>query len=111
MSQNSDEKRQREALFMSLVAMLSENAMMALGKIVPPGADEPMLNLDVARVMIDTLDVLKERTEGNCSDEEKRFLEVQLTNLRLNFLETQKEQDGSGETEASGDETPEEGEG
>jgi hypothetical protein len=86
-----DQAKQREAMFMSLIAMLSENAMMALGKIVPPGASEPMLNLDMARVMIDTLDVLKERSEGNRTKDESRFLEVQLTNLRLNFLEVQKE--------------------
>ena len=88
-----------EALFTSLLAMLSQQAMMALGKIVPPGAEEPMMDLDVARSLIDTLEVLKKRTEGQRTANESKFLELQLTNLRLNFLETQKEQEKATEGE------------
>lgn len=85
----SDEERDQQ-VFMALVHMLSENAMMALGKIVPPGASEPHTDLDAAQSIIDILDVLKKRTKGNLAERESRWLEVQLTNLRLNFLDTQK---------------------
>lgn len=98
--------QRQQILFMSLVTMLAENGMMALGKIVPPGAEEPILDLELARVMIDTLDVLKARTKGNLEAEEGRFLETHLTNLRLNFLETQKQQAAG---EAEDPEPPDEG--
>lgn len=94
----SDDTRD-EALFTSLLAMLSQQAMMALGKIVPPGADEPVIDLEVARALIDTLEVLKKRSEGHRTGQESKFLELQLTNLRLNFLEVQKEQDKAGDGE------------
>jgi hypothetical protein len=94
----SDAERD-EALFTSLLAMLSQQAMMALGKIVPPGAEEPMLDLEVARTLIDTLEVLQKKTEGQRTENESKFLELQLTNLRLNFLETQKEQEKAADGE------------
>ena len=89
----SDEAERDEALFTSLLAMLSQQSMMALGKIVPPGAEEPVIDIEVARTLIDTLEVLKKRTEGQRTENESKFLELQLTNLRPNFLETQKEQE------------------
>ena len=109
---DSNDAARKEALFLSLVALLSQQAMMAMGKLVPPGADEPVVDLAVARVMIDTLDVLREKTEGRRNKEEQRYLDLQLTNLRLNFLEVQKaggappaddEDDDSAEAEAGDD--------
>lgn len=96
----SDDDRD-EALFTSLLAMLSQQSMMALGKIVPPGAEEPMMDLEVARTLIDTLEVLKKRTEGQRTENESKFLELQLTNLRLNFLEVQKEAEGGGDADGA----------
>lgn len=93
---SDQEAAARESLmFQGLVAMLAENAMMALGKLVPPGAEEPIVQLPLAQAMIDMLDVLKKRTEGNLTPEETRELGNHLTNLRLNFLEVQKELEGA----------------
>ena len=61
--------------------------------------DEPVIDLEVARALIDTLEVLKKRSEGHRTGQESKFLELQLTNLRLNFLEVQKEQDKAGDGE------------
>ncbi len=104
MSETPMNEARQEALFMSLVAMLSHQSMMALGKIVPPGQEEPMIDVEVARAMIDTLDMLHKKTDSSRTSEETRYLELQLTNLRLNFLEVQKEQgqsDSSSESEES----------
>ena len=99
MALSEDERDQQ--VFMALVHMLSENAMMALGKIVPPGASEPSTDLGAAQSIIDLLDVLKKRTKGNLAERELRWLDVQLTNLRLNFLESKKAE-GAGAAKPGG---------
>lgn len=79
-----------QLLFMGLVSMLSENAFMALGKLSIPGQDEPQVSLPVARQLIGTLEVLQARTEGKLSTQERQHLDLNLTNLRLNYLEVEK---------------------
>ncbi|MGC3998809.1 MAG: DUF1844 domain-containing protein [Anaeromyxobacter sp.] len=43
-------------------------------------------NLDLAKQTIDILDLLREKTRGNLSVEEERFMENLLTDLRLRYV-------------------------
>ena len=82
-----------EASFLMLVASLSAQAAHHLGMV--PGAEEAKVDLRMAKYTIDLLGILGEKTEGNLTDEEKTYLDSQLFNLRMTFVEASK--DGAGD--------------
>jgi hypothetical protein len=64
--------------------------------------DRPEPDLDAARHSIDMMAMLKDKTKGNLSVEEQRFLENSLTELRFRYVEvagqTSKPEAGQQET-------------
>lgn len=81
-------KDRTSALMISLVLGLVQAAYQQLGKIANPATgkvDPP--ELDAARVTIDTLAALEERTRGNRSDEETQVMERALAELRMNYVD------------------------
>ncbi|MFW5693336.1 MAG: DUF1844 domain-containing protein [Thermoguttaceae bacterium] len=60
--------------------------MVALGMLPNPATDKPERNLALARHTIDTLDMLREKTEGNRTPEETRELDTILHELRMAFV-------------------------
>jgi hypothetical protein len=74
-------------LFARLVVMLHAAAMQYLGKIKNPLTDAVERDLPSAQGMIDTLDMLQSRTQGNLSQEESRMLVQVLQELRLNYVD------------------------
>jgi len=81
--------------FFRLVATFEAAAMQQLGKIAHPMTGDVELDLDGARDSIDMLDMLRRKSEGNLNKDEARLLEHVLYQLRMNYLETSREQ-GSG---------------
>lgn len=79
-----------EPSFMVFISSLSMQAMIAMGKLESPIDGKMEVNLPHARYLIDTIGVLKEKTQGNLSPEEARFIEESLYNLRMVYLDTQK---------------------
>ncbi len=88
--------------FFRLVATFEAAAMQQLGKIAHPMTGDVEVNLDVARDSIDMLDMLKRKSAGNLNRDEERLLEHVLYQLRMNYLETSREQ-GSGEGASDAD--------
>ena len=82
---NIEEKHQ--ALFINLVAMFHSLAWQQLGKIRNPATGEIERNLEGARGLIDTLEMLKAKTDGHRGPDESRFLEESLKDLRLNYVD------------------------
>jgi len=78
--------------FFRLVATFEAAAMQQLGKIAHPITGDVELDLDSARDSIDMLDMLKRKSEGNLNKDEERLLEHVLYQLRMNYLETSREQ-------------------
>ena len=64
-----------KALFAHLVITLSSSAMQHLGKLVNPMTQKTEVNLEAAEATIDMLQMLKDKTEGNLDQEEKRMIE------------------------------------
>ena len=74
-------------MFARLVLMLHAAAMQYLGKIKNPVTDKIERDLAGAQGMIDTLEMLENRTKGNLSQEESRMLAQMLQELRLNYVD------------------------
>ena len=90
----SENKTYHQASFTLLVSSLAMQAMIFMGKLENPATKKIEKDLEQARFLIDTLGVLQEKTEGNLSEEEKKFLEDSLFNLRMNYVETKDKEEG-----------------
>lgn len=78
---------EQSALFATLVMQLSNMGLMLLGKMETPDGTEPPWDPDAARLLIDQLVMLEEKTKGNLTREEADLLKRSLTVLRLSFVE------------------------
>jgi hypothetical protein len=79
-----------EANFTSLIFSLSSSALINLGEVPDPNTGKKTKDLQIAKHTIDIIAMLKEKTEGNLTDEEKKFLEAVLTDIRWRFVNASK---------------------
>ena len=82
-----NQNHESSAMFTLLVMNFQSSAMMSLGKLINPVTQKIERNLDQAKFSIDILGMLQEKTQGNLSPEEKKFLEHVLFELRMNYLD------------------------
>ena len=75
-----------EVNFSSLILSLSSSALLHMGEITDPYTGEKKKDLALAKHSIDTIAMLKQKTEGNLLDEEKKLLEGVLTDLRWRYV-------------------------
>lgn len=75
-----------EVNFSSLILSLSSTAFLHLGEIPDPATGQKAKDLPLAKHVIDTIGMLKEKTEGNLIKEEKQLIENILTELRLRYV-------------------------
>ncbi len=73
--------------FGTFVLSLGSSALVHLGEIQHPDTAEAKENLLLARQTIDLLAMLQEKTKGNLTEPEARFLSDLLADLRLKFVE------------------------
>ena len=73
--------------FIEFVMMHAQNAALFLGQIPNPKTGEPEVNLDLARMFIDQLEMIQEKTRGNLTNEETMVLRNTLSNLQMAFVE------------------------
>jgi Domain of unknown function (DUF1844) len=73
--------------FIEFVMMHAQNAALFLGQIPNPKTGEPEVNLDLARMFIDQLEMIQEKTRGNLTNEEAMVLRNTLSNLQMAFVE------------------------
>jgi len=108
-----DTQQKQNQLFIQLVTMFHVAAMQQMGKIKHPVTDKIERNLPAAQNSIDLLDMVKEKTRGNLSHEEEKWLEHVLQELKLNYVdeaakpapEAGEQEEGAGKEDAGkGDE-------
>ncbi len=75
--------------FSSIVFPFYTQALMKLGVLQDPSQPQEE-NLELARRLIDILDLLKDRTKGNLQPDEEKFLEGCLQQLKVHYLEKAK---------------------
>lgn len=83
-STQSGELTQR---FIEFVMMQAQNAALFLGQIPNPQTGQAEINLDVARMFIDQLAMIQEKTRGNLTSDESTVLRNALSSLQMAFVE------------------------
>jgi hypothetical protein len=112
---NTGEMAQR---FIEFVMMQAQNAALFLGQIPNPQSGKGEVNLDVAKMFIDQLEMIQEKTRGNLSNEEATVLKNTISNLQMAYVEVAEQVKKGGaqpsptspeppETEARSTSTPE----
>jgi hypothetical protein len=92
-------------MFFSLIYSFQMQTWMSLGKIKSPVSDKLERDLNAAQTTIDVLDMLQIKTKGNLNEDESKFLEHVVAELKLNYVEEKKKEE-SGEPQIEGKEEP-----
>ena len=71
--------------------MHAQNAALFLGQIPNPKTGEGEVNLELAKMFIDQLAMIQEKTRGNLTSEESAVLRNALSNLQMAFVEVARE--------------------
>jgi hypothetical protein len=77
--------------FIEFVVMHAQNAALFLGQIPNPKTGQGEVNLDLARMFIDQLAMIQEKTRGNLTTEEAKVLSNALSNLQMAYVEVARE--------------------
>jgi hypothetical protein len=73
--------------FFTFVLSLGSSAFVHMGDAPDPETGQPLpANLPLAKQTIDLLDMLREKTRGNLTPEEEKFLENLLMDLQLRYV-------------------------
>ena len=78
--------------FVEFVMMHAQNAALFLGQIPNPKTGEGEVNLELAKMFIDQLDMIQEKTRGNLTSEEQTVLRNALSNLQMAYVEVARQQ-------------------
>lgn len=73
--------------FNEFVILQAQNAGLFLGQIPNPLTGEKEINLRAAKSVIDSLEMLENKTSGNLTATEYNLLKLALNNLRPLYLE------------------------
>jgi len=76
-----------DQLFIQLLYLFQASGMQALGKIKNPISNKIEINIEQAKQSIEMLEMIKDKTKNNLSDNESRMMETALSELRLNFVD------------------------
>ncbi len=75
-----------EINFATFIFSLNSSALMHLGVIEDPGTGKTVKNLSIAKQTIDILGMLKEKTQGNLTEDEANMLKHILYDLRMIYV-------------------------
>lgn len=85
--QNSQQSGEMTRRFIEFVLMQAQQIALMLGQIPGPDGKPMQANLPVARIFIDQLEMIREKTRGNLTTEESDVLNKVLADLQLAFVE------------------------
>nr|BFD60342.1 hypothetical protein CKG001_24490 [Bdellovibrio sp. CKG001]BFD63757.1 hypothetical protein BdHM001_24380 [Bdellovibrio sp. HM001]BFD66072.1 hypothetical protein HAGR004_10940 [Bdellovibrio sp. HAGR004] len=75
-----------EASFSVLIMSVASSAVMAMGLAPNPANGEVSKDKNMARFNIDLLVVLQQKTKGNLTSDEAKFLENLISDLQMKFV-------------------------
>ncbi|HVT28446.1 MAG TPA: DUF1844 domain-containing protein [Lacipirellulaceae bacterium] len=71
-----------------LLTTLATEALVAMGQVPHPVTGKSQTQRNQAKFLIDTVDVLREKTKGNLTTSEQQVLDSLLHQLRMVFIQT-----------------------
>ena len=89
--QTSTQSGELSQRFIEFVMMHAQNAALFLGQIPNPKTGEGEVNLELAKMFIDQLAMIQEKTRGNLTSEESTVLRNALSNLQMAYVEVARE--------------------
>jgi hypothetical protein len=81
--------------FIEFVMMHAQNAALFLGQIPNPKTGQGEVNLELAKMFIDQLAMIQEKTRGNLSNDESTVLKNTLSNLQMIYVEVAQSPQGA----------------
>jgi hypothetical protein len=72
--------------FSFFISSLAMEALIGLGEMENPITKKQAANLPQAAYLIDVLDMLKQKSEGNLSDEENKLIEGFVSDLKMRYV-------------------------
>ena len=88
--ENQEETAQVEITFNGFITSLGLQALIALGEIDNPITQKKEHNKQQAKILIDTLDMLKEKTKNNTTQDEINLLTNLLYELKMKYVAEEK---------------------
>ena len=85
--QTSTQSGELSQRFIEFVMMHAQNAALFLGQIPNPKTGEGEMNLELAKMFIDQLAMIQEKTRGNLTSEEATVLRNALANLQMVYVD------------------------
>jgi hypothetical protein len=92
--QTSTQSGELSQRFIEFVMMHAQNAALFLGQIPNPKTGEGEVNLELAKMFIDQLAMIQEKTRGNLTSEESTVLRNALSNLQMAYVEVARQTGG-----------------
>lgn len=85
-----EEKKYPPPSFSSFITSLASSALIGLGILPNPKTGKTEEDLDMAKYTIETLDILREKTRGNLTEEEEKIMTEIITELKIKYVEAVK---------------------
>lgn len=82
---------QADPRFSEFLFLQAQNAGMFLGQIPNPVTGRNDINLRAAKSVLDSLEMLENKTRGNLTEKEEKLLSVALNNLRPLYMQASEE--------------------
>jgi Domain of unknown function (DUF1844) len=92
--QTSTQSGELSQRFIEFIMMQAQNAALFLGQIPNPQTGKGEINLELAKIFIDQLAMIQEKTRGNLTNEEAAVLRSTLSNLQMAFVEVSQQSHG-----------------
>jgi len=81
-----------EVNFINFISGLAAQTMMALGQMAHPGTNESHVDLDSAKYLIDTIEMIQKKTKGNLTPEEDKAMQTLVYQLKMVYVKISKGQ-------------------
>ncbi len=92
--------------FISYLTNLVETGQLYLQGVPNPETEEVVINLPIVKHIIDTIEMLEEKTKGNLTAPEANFLTNTLYELRMGYIRVASSQEAAAQQAAAAAETP-----
>ena len=83
----AEESTELNPHFLQLVLSLQSAAMFQMGKTASPVSGKIERDMIQAKISIDLLNMLQEKTKGNLSEQEKQIIDSTVYNLQMNYVD------------------------